>query len=132
LHHHYTLVFFSVTDIFLSVPNLKFYLPYSGWIMLVQLILWLVWKERNNRIFRNITRSVNDIISDIIYFMNLWIDNLVAGFEKEDLRQFMSAIAAQPADSSNLAIPSSSRILSGAISSPPAASDRGSLPPDGL
>jgi hypothetical protein len=35
-------------------------------------ILWCVWKERNNRCFENLERSLDDILASFFHTLYLW------------------------------------------------------------
>jgi hypothetical protein len=43
------------------------------WKMVPTWLLWCVWKERNNRYFEDLERSLNDILASFFHTLYLWI-----------------------------------------------------------
>jgi hypothetical protein len=42
------------------------------WKMVSTCLLWCVWKERNNRYFEDLERSLEDILSSFFHTLYLW------------------------------------------------------------
>jgi hypothetical protein len=42
------------------------------WKMVPTFFFWIIWRERNNRSFENLERSLEDIISSFFHTLYLW------------------------------------------------------------
>lgn len=48
------------------------------WKMVPTCIIWCVWNERNNRCFKNLERSLEDILTSFLHALYLWTVTFVS------------------------------------------------------
>lgn len=46
------------------------------WDSLMLAYIWVIWKERNNRIFENVFNNHNFLFNSILFFVDFWTGNL--------------------------------------------------------
>jgi len=46
------------------------------WDLFMMAIMWVIWVERNNRIFNHNALSIIDLVDSIIFFVDFWAGHL--------------------------------------------------------